>query len=205
MARLIKPQGKVVRRFGIGFTAKQQKIVARRNTPPGQHGQNGHPRLSEYGKQLQEKQKAKYIYGVLEKQFRKYFDNALKGKGNTTEKLFQLLEMRLDNVVYRSGFAKTRNQARQLVSHAHITVNGKKVDIPSYEVKISDIIEVRKASKDMKIFKEAQEAGKNYEQTSWINSDIAKLSSKVTDKPTAKDMTGEYDPKMIIEFYSSKK
>ena len=202
MARLITPQGKKARRFGMGFTEKQQRIVAKRNSPPGQHGPSGYPRLSEYGKQQQEKQKAKFIYGILERQFRKYFEQALSSKLNTAEKLFQLLEMRLDNVVFRAGFAKTRSMARQLVSHGHVTVNGKKVNIPSYEVKTSDIVAIKDSSKTRKTFKDAIEGAGKYEQTSWINSDVAKLSAKITDKPKAADMTGEFDSKMIIEFYS---
>lgn len=202
MARNFKPKGKIARRLGIAVTDKQQRILAKRGMPPGQHGPKGYPRVSEYGKQLQEKQKAKFIYGLLEKQFRNYFTKALTKGGDTSENLFTFLETRLDNVVFRAGLTKTREQARQLVSHAHFRVNGKKVDIPSYQVKVGDVVSVRDKSKTMKIFAEQKEAFKNVEQVSWIHADINDLSLKITDMPKVTDMTGEYNPKLIIEFYS---
>lgn len=202
MARNFKPKGKIARRLGIAVTDKQQRILAKRGMPPGQHGLKGYPRMSEYGKQLQEKQKAKFIYGLLEKQFRNYFTKALLKGGDTSENLFSLLETRLDNVIFRAGFAKTREQARQLVSHAHFRVNGNRVDIPSYQVKVGDVVSVKDKSKNMKIFADQKEAFKNIEQVSWLHPDISTFSVKVTDLPKVTDMTGEYNPKLIIEFYS---
>ncbi len=202
MARNVKPQGKIARRLGIAVTDKQARILSKRGFPPGQHGGKGYPRISEYGKQLQEKQKAKFIYGLLERQFSNYMEKANQKAGDTSEHLFRLLETRLDNTVYRAGLTKTRQQARQLVNHAHFLVNGKKVNIPSYQVKVGDVIALRDKSKKMKVFKEAAEAFKNREQVSWVVADINEFSAKVTDMPKATDMTGEFNPKLVIEFYS---
>ncbi len=202
MARNVKPQGKIARRLGIAVTDKQARILSKRGFPPGQHGGKGYPRISEYGKQLQEKQKAKFIYGLLERQFSNYMAKATQKSGDTGENLFRMLETRLDNVVFRAGLTKTRQQARQLVNHAHFRVNGEKVNIPSYQVKVGDVITLREKSKNMKLFKEAAEAFKNKEQVSWIVADINAFSAKVTDLPKATDMTGEFNVKLVIEFYS---
>ncbi|MBX4188064.1 MAG: 30S ribosomal protein S4, partial [Candidatus Doudnabacteria bacterium] len=141
MARHIGPKIKPSRRFGEALTTKAEKYLAKRPYRPGQHGQNP-MRSSEFGLQLREKQKAKIIYGVMEKQFRRYYEKASKKVGVTGDALLQMLEMRLDNVVFRIGFATTRAQARQLVSHGFFEINGKKVNIPSYEVKVGEQIKV---------------------------------------------------------------
>jgi len=202
MARNLKPKVKIARRLNLALTDKQQRILAKRNMPPGAHGGNGYPRLSEYGKQLQEKQKAKFIYGILERQFSNYFKKASGAKGDTGEILFASLERRLDNVVYRARFAKTRQQARQLVGHGHFTLNGRRVDIPSIEVKVGDIITLRDHSKGSKVFAEAKEMFDKREPVSWLIGDIAEMTIKITDLPKSTDMTGEFNAKAVIEFYS---
>jgi small subunit ribosomal protein S4 len=202
MARNLTPQVKRARREKFALTDKQQRLLNKRGFPPGVHGPDGYGRTSEYGRQLREKQKAKFIYGLLEKQFRNYFKKASSKKGDTGEILFSLLEKRLDNSIFRAGFAQTRPLARQLVSHCHILVNGKKVNIPSYEIKVGEVIEIRPKSKDLKIFTAIKERFKNVQQVSWIVADIDKLSFKVVDLPKVTDMTGEYNAKLIVEFYS---
>src|SRR3989344_9558537 len=142
MARYTGPKIRQSRKFGEAFTKKAEKYLAKRNYRPGQHGQNPQ-RISEFGVQLREKQKAKVIYGLLERQFRRYYEIASKKVGATGDSLLQLLELRLDNIVFRLGMAQTRPQARQIVSHGFIEVNGKKVNIPSYEVKVGDEIKIR--------------------------------------------------------------
>jgi len=202
MARYLKAQGARARRLGLALSEKQQRILSKRSNPPGQHGIKGSPRLSEYGKQLQEKQKAKFVYGILEKQMRNYYLKASKEAGDTGEALYRLLETRLDNAVFRAGLTKTRRQARQLVSHAHVTVNGKKVNIPSYTVRVGDKIEVKKVSQSMKPLADSKENFKNIQPSSWLNTDIDTLSFKVVDLPKAADMSGEFNPKSIVEIYS---
>src|SRR5258708_31713982 len=147
MARYTGPKIKQSRKFGQAFTKKAEKYLAKRNYRPGQHGQNPQ-RVSEYGMQLREKQKAKVIYGLLERQFRRYYEIASKKVGVTGDALLQLLESRLDNVAYRMGFAQTRPQARQLVSHGFLEVNDQKVNIPSYQVKVGDEIRLRTGKKN---------------------------------------------------------
>ena len=154
MARYIGPKTKIARKFGVAIYGDDKNFEKRRNQPPGQHGPNKRrgAKKSEYAVQLAEKQKAKYIYGILERQFANMFDKAHRSKGVTGEVLLQLCESRLDNVVYRLGFAKTRAAARQLVSHRHITVNGEVVNIPSFQVKAGDVVAVReKAKKQVRI------------------------------------------------------
>lgn len=202
MGRILSPQLKRARRLKIATTDKQLKILTRRPTPPGVHGPDGHRRMSEYGKQLQEKQKAKFIYGIMERQFANYVTKSLKTRGDNGVILFNLLERRLDNAVYRAGFATTRTMARQLVNHGHFKVNGKKVDIPSYKVSVGDVIDVREKSVKSPVFNKIKEQFKTREHASWIHGDIEKLTFKITDEPKAADMTGEFDPKLIIEFYS---
>lgn len=157
-------------------------------------------KLSEYGLQLQEKQKAKFVYGVLEKQFRKVYKDAEKLRGITGENLLQLLELRLDNVVYRMGFAKTRNEAKQLISHGHFLVNGKKVDIPSYRVSQGDIIAVKEKSRNNGVFKYAED--KIWNQAKWVSVDIEKLEGKVESLPQREDIDFEINEQLIVELYS---
>lgn len=158
-------------------------------------------RLSEYGQQLREKQKAKFIYGILEKQFSNYFAKAEKMKGMTGENLMIMLERRLDNVVFRMGLAPTRRAARQLVSHAHFTVNGKKVNIPSYEIKAGDVIAVKESSKGNKYF-EAIKGGKAMNLPKWVEFDSEKLEGKVLALPAMEDIDTQIAVHMIVELYS---
>ena len=150
MARYTGPKSKIARRFGEPIFGPD-KVLSKKNYPPGQHGNSRRRKTSEYGIQLREKQRAKYTYGVLEKQFRRTFDKASRSRGITGEVLLQLLEQRLDNMVFRLGIAPTRAAARQLVSHRHIVVNGKVVNIPSYTVKPGDVVGVREKSKSMEV------------------------------------------------------
>ena len=172
MARYIGPKTRISRRFGEPIFGPD-KVLERRQTPPGQHGANRRRKTSEYGTQLREKQKAKYTYGVLERQFRNLFDKAASTKGITGEVLLQLLEGRLDNVVYRLGIAPTRAAARQLVLHRHITVNGQVVNIASYQVKPGDVVGVRERSKSLEVIADAL-AGFNHSKYPWIEWDEAK-------------------------------
>ena len=159
-------------------------------------------RESEYGLQLREKQKAKFIYGVLEKQFRNYFDRAKRMPGVTGDNLMQILESRLDNVVFRLGFAKTRKQSRQIVTHGHIMVNGRRVDIPSYRVKAGDAIEVRPKSKDLLMIKSALLSNEHMEVPGWLEVDIEKLTGSVLALPTRDQIDLDIREQLIVELYS---
>ena len=172
----------------------------KRPTPPGAHGA-GRKKVSEYGLQLREKQKTKRIYGVQEGQFRKYYEMADRMKGITGENMLSLLERRLDNVVYRLGFASTRLQARQLVSHAHFTVNGKKVDIPSYIVKAGDVIQVRE-NKTKNAYFEQVKNSKAPNMPKWLEGDLEKLEGKVLELPKREDIDTQIAEHMIVELYS---
>lgn len=209
MGRYIGPWVKLDRRFGVVVSGKKSapRILQRRNFPPGQHGRiKGRRRkLSEYGLRLMEKQKLKYLYGGLrEKQFKRYFDLAAKSKENTGDVLLQLLEKRLDNVVYRLGFATTRRQARQLVSHGHILVNGRKVDIPHYEVEPGDIIEVKPSSRDIPFLKENLENIDPRSVPEWLELDKDNFRGKVLKNPenVAEYLEVPVNVQYIIEFYS---
>lgn len=195
---------KACRRYGVKLCQSDKCPVTKKNYPPGMHGPKGPRRLTQYGKQLAEKQKARIIYGVREKQFRGYFDKAFRKLGNTAEILFQILESRLDNTVYRLGFAKTRRQARQLVSHAHFLVNGKNVNIPSYQIKVDDVVSLRPKSQKVKAFEglneRLQEAQKN--SMPWLTIDSTKQEGRVTGEPKLGDVEMNVDWRMIIEFYS---
>ena len=164
-------------------------------------GGNRRKKTSEYGAQLKEKQKVRFIYGVLEKQFRHYFDQASNMKGVTGENMLQLLELRLDNIVYRLGLAKTRRMARQIVGHGHIRVNGKKVDIPSYEVSKGDVITLRERSTQIEMFKALRE-GTTVLTPKWLTFDAATLTGTVNDLPKREDIDYEVQENMIVEFYS---
>ena len=158
-------------------------------------------KVSEYGAQLKEKQKVRFIYGVLEKQFRHYFEKASNMKGVTGENMLSLLELRLDNVVYRLGLAKTRRMARQVVGHGHIRVNGNKVDIPSYQVKVGDVITLRQRSQEYEIFKALRE-GTSVLTPKWLTFDAQNLTGKVSALPSRDDIDYEVQENMIVEFYS---
>lgn len=201
MARYTGPKVKKARAYGQPFTNKDAKVLLKRNYGPGQHGQS-RSRVSEYGTQLKEKQKAKWTYGILEKQFRKYFEEASKKKGITGDALLQILESRLDNVVYRLGFAETRAQARQLVSHGFLTVNGKKVDIPSYRTRVGDAIAFRDSKKKSKYVDILKQKMKNAKTQEWLQLDSDQLTGKVLSVPTPDQMENKINTTLIVELYS---
>ena len=176
MARYTGPKSRIARKFGEAIFGAD-KVLSKKNYPPGQHGQNKRRKTSEYGTQLAEKQKAKYTYGVLERQFRILFEKASRTKGITGEVLLQLLESRLDNIVYRLGIAPTRDAARQLVSHRHIVVDGKVVNIPSYQLKPGQVVGVREKSKSLENITDSL-AGFNHSKYPWIEWDEALKSGK---------------------------
>jgi small subunit ribosomal protein S4 len=197
MARYTGPRHKLARRLGISLDGTGKDL--KRNFPPGQHGHNRR-KLSEYGIQLQEKQKLRHMYGVNEKQFRRTFEQASKLHGVLGENFMKLLESRLDNVVYRIGFATTRPQARQLVNHGHILVNGKKVDIPSYRVQPGDVITLREKSRNLAIVKEALEARRYL--PNYISFNENTMEGTFTRLPEREEMPQEINEKLIVEFYS---
>ena len=186
MARYIGPKSKIARRFGEPIFGAD-KVLSKRNFPPGQHGNNRRKKMSEYGVMLAEKQKAKYTYGVLERQFRNLFEKAAKASGITGEVLLQLLESRLDNVVFRMGLAPTRAAARQLVGHKHIIVDGSVVNIPSYSVKPGQVIGVREKAKSLEVIETAL-AGFNHSKYPWIEWDNATKSGKFLHTPERADI-----------------
>ncbi len=200
MARYIGPKSKIARKFGEPIFG-EDKVLAKRNYPPGQHGNNKRRKLSEYGTQLKEKQKAKYTYGVLEKQFRNLFNKAARKEGVTGELLLQLLECRLDNVVYRLGIARTRAAARQLVLHRHITVNGSVVNIPSYSVKPGEVIAVREKSKSLEVIEDSL-AGFNHSKYPWIEWDESVKGGKMLHLPQREDIPENIKEQLIVELYS---
>jgi small subunit ribosomal protein S4 len=205
MARYIGPVGKISRRLGIGVTEKGQRILAKRPFPPGQHGPSARRRqVSDYGLQLLEKQKARYVYGVLERQFRRIFEKAQRFPGETGAYLLILLERRLDNVVYRLGFATTRAQARQLVTHGHITVNGRKTNIPSYTVRVGETIAVRPESRRRMYFKNLVDSGTlaKHKAPDWLRLSAADLSGEVVAMPRREDAEPGINEQLIVEFYS---
>ena len=200
MARYIGPKSKIARKFGEAIFGPD-KVLSKKNYPPGQHGNSRRKKTSEYGVQLREKQKAKYTYGVLEKQFRNLFEKASRSKGITGEVLLQLLEVRLDNVVYRLGIAPTRSAARQLVSHRHITVDGAVVNIPSYAVKPGQIIGVREKSKSLEVIADAL-AGFNHSKYPWMEWDSASMNGKLLHLPERADIPENIKEQLIVELYS---
>ncbi len=205
MARYRGPVGKISRRLGIGITEKAQRILSKRSFPPGQHGPTARRRqVSDYGLQLLEKQKARYMYGVLEKQFRRIFEKAQRYPGETGAYLFILLERRLDNVVYRLGLGTTRSQARQLVNHGHVTVNGRKTDIPSFTVKVGDVIAVRVESRRREYFKNLVDSGdlNRTRVPDWLRFNAAELSGEVITLPRREDAEQGINEQLIVEFYS---
>ncbi len=200
MARYTGPKSKIARKFGEPIFG-EDKVLARKNYAPGQHGQNRRRKLSEYGTQLREKQKAKYTYGVLERQFRNLFDKASREKGVTGEVLLQLLECRLDNVVYRLGIAPTRAAARQLVLHRHITVNGQVVNIPSFHVNPGMLIAVREKSKSLEVIQDCL-AGFNHAKYPWIEWDESVKGGKMITLPQREDIPENIKEQLIVELYS---
>lgn len=205
MARYRGPVGKISRRLGIGITEKGQRILEKRPFPPGQHGPSSRRRqVSDYGIQMIEKQKARLMYGVLEGQFRRIFEKAQRYPGETGAHLFMLLERRLDNVVYRMGLATTRSQARQLVNHGHITVNGRKTNIPSYTVRVGEKIAVRPESRKRAYFKNLVDSGELNKQRvpDWLRFNAVDLIAEVATLPRREDAELGINEQLIVEFYS---
>ena len=200
MARYTGPKSRIDRRFGEAILGKE-KVLSKRNFAPGQHGNNRRRKTSEYGVMLAEKQKAKYTYGVLERQFRNMFEKAAKADGITGEVLLQHLESRLDNVVFRMGIAPTRAAARQLVGHKHIVVDGHVVNIPSYSVKAGQIVGVREKSKSLEVI-EASLAGFNHSKYPWIEWDEQTKSGKYLHMPERADIPENIKEQLIVELYS---
>ena len=200
MARYTGPKTRIALKFGEGIFGPD-KVLSKKNYPPGQHGANKRRKTSEYGIQLREKQKAKYTYGVLEKQFRNLFEKASRTKGIKGEVLLQLLEARLDNVVYRLGMAPTRAAARQLVSHKHIIVDGKVVNIPSFSVKPGQIVGVREKAKSLEVIADAL-SGFNHSKYPWIEWDEASKSGKFLHLPERADIPENIKEQLIVELYS---
>ena len=200
MARYTGPKTKIARKFGEPIFG-EDKVLARRTNPPGQHGANKRRKSSEYGTQLREKQKAKYTYGVLERQFHNLFERAAAQKGITGEILLQLLECRLDNIVYRLGIARTRAAARQLVLHRHITVNGQVVNIASYQVKPGDVVAVREKSKSLEVIADSLE-GFNHSKYPWLEWDAACKSGKFLNVPAREEIPEKIKEQLIVELYS---
>ena len=204
MAKTQTTKGKIVRKFGenIFGNPKYDRLLNRKPYAPGQHGQGRRSKLSNYGTQLREKQKIKFMYGLLEKQFRLNFVKADKMKGETGTNMLQLLESRLDNVAYRLGFAPSRPAARQLVSHKHFLVNNKVVNIPSYIVKQGDVIEVRDKSKKMDIILESMRRIKGDMDLSWLELDKAKLRGTFVAVPDRDEMQLTVNEQLVVELYS---
>jgi small subunit ribosomal protein S4 len=208
MARYIGPVCRLCRREGMKLFLKGERCytdkcaIEKRNVAPGQHGRARKAKLVGYGVQLREKQKVKRTYGVLENQFRRYFEAADRTKGITGELLLQMLERRLDNVVYRLGFATSRPQARQLVRHGHFTVNGKKVDIPSYSVRMGDVVAVRASSGENPTIQHAAEEVKGRGIPEWLSLEPAGLSGRVAALPTREQINLPVQEQLIVELYS---
>ena len=207
MARYTGPSCKLCRREGTKLFLKGERCTSgkcaldRRSTAPGQHGA-ARKKVEEYGRQLREKQKARRYYGVLEGQFKNYYEMAEKKEGLTGENLLILLERRLDNVVYRMGMAESRKEARQLVLHAHFTVNGKKVNIPSILVKAGDVISVKEGSRESAKIKALVEAMEGKIKPKWLDVDTANLSAKVVNLPAREDIDFDIEEQLIVELYS---
>lgn len=199
MARYLGPTYKKSRRFGFSVL-ENGKELAKKPYAPGEHGQDRKKKLSNYGIQLQEKQKVKFMYGLSEKQMEKTFEKAVKMKGVNGENLLKLLESRLDNLVYRIGFATTRKGARQLVNHGHVTVNGKRVDIPSYQVKPGDVISLMENDKEMAIVKSSLEALHN--RVEYISYDDKKMEATYVRYPERSELNADIDEALIIEYYN---
>ena len=199
MSRYTKSTYRKSRRLGFS-TLETGKELAKKPYAPGMHGQKRAKKLSDYGVQLQEKQKVRFMYGLNEKQFKKTFVEAGKLKGVHGEDFLKLLESRLDNLVYRAGFATTRRGARQLVNHGHITVNGKKVDIPSYRCKIGDVISVKESDKELSIIKSSLEALKK--RVEFINYDEAKMEATYVRYPERSELNADINESLIVEFYN---
>lgn len=207
MARYSGPVCRLCRREGAKLYLKGDRCysdkcgIDRKGYAPGLHGQ-GRKKISEYGIQLREKQKARRMYGILEKQFRNYFAKADRQPGVTGENLLRLLERRLDNVIYRLGFASSRPEARQLVRHGHFTVNGAKVNIPSYSVKVGDVIKIREKSGELPRIKELVEQAAHKTPPAWLEIELDQLQGKVVAIPSREEIDAPIEEHLIIELYS---
>ncbi|MEO7019785.1 MAG: 30S ribosomal protein S4 [Ktedonobacteraceae bacterium] len=206
MARYTGPVCRLCRREGVKLFLKGDKCMTkctfeRRPTRPGQHGQARPRKISGYAQHLREKQKVRRTYGILERQFSNHFTTAAKRPGRTSENLLQILEMRLDNLVYRLGFADSRAQARQLVCHGHFAVNGRKTDIPSFIAKPNDVITVRDRSKSLEYFKVRAELLTTKGVSSWLSLDMKALSGRVMSLPTRTDLELPFDEQLVVEYY----
>lgn len=207
MARYIDSVCRLCRREGLKLFLKGERCytdkcaIERRNYPPGQHGQ-GRSKFSEYAVQLREKQKVKRMYGVLERQFRRYFEMAERSRGITGERLLQLLEQRLDNMIYRTGFATSRTEARQLVRHGHFLVDGHKVDIPSFLVRAGQVITVREKSRTVTRIVEAMEQAERRGVPDWLEVQREGFTARVKNLPARTDLTMPINEKLIVELYS---
>ena len=202
MARYTGPTAKISRRFGVELFGPS-KAFTRRPFPPGQHGARaGRKKKSDYGTMLAEKQKLRFMYGVLEGQFRRYYHEATRRRGVTGDILLQLLEQRLDNIIYRLNFANTRSAARQMVSHGHVRVNGKKVNIPSYSCKPGDVISVAAKARSQALANRFIELSPTGVTPDWLEVDSAKLSAKMLRVPTVEEIAPIVNVQMIVEFYS---
>ncbi len=207
MARYTGAVCRLCRREGLKLFLKGERCytdkcsIERRNYPPGEHGQ-ARPKFSEYAIQLREKQKLRRIYGLLEGQFRRYFDLADRSKGVTGDMLLQLLERRLDNIAYRLGFATSRAEARQLVRHGHLTVNGRKVDVPSYLVRAGDVVSVRERSRRIARIAESLAVAQRRGVPDWLEVDAEAFRGRVKALPTRADLTMPINEKLVVELYS---
>lgn len=203
MARNVGPKHRLCRRVGERMCTTDKCPVVRRNYPPGVHGPKGRGKLTGYGLQLREKQKARWLYGILERQFRRYYEEAIRQKGATDVVLLQLLETRLDNVAYRLGLSKTRAGARQVINHGHILVDGRKVDIPSYQVKPGQTISVDPRSLTKPYWQTlAKVWGKQPLTYDWLAADPAEPKGQLVARPAAAQIKPPFDVKLIVEFYS---
>jgi small subunit ribosomal protein S4 len=208
MGRNIDNKCRECRRAGEKLFLKGERCytpkcaMVKRNTPPGFHGQKGRRRSSDYGTQLAENQKLKRFYGLSEKQFRLTFDKASKKTGDAGQNFLRLLEMRLDNTIYRLSFATSRAQARQLVNHGHFTVNSRKTDIPSFSVKAGQVIKIRKSSVSSNYFRNLGERLKKADRPSWLGFEVADLSAKILHEPKEADLPQNFNIQVIIEYYS---
>jgi small subunit ribosomal protein S4 len=208
VAKYTEPVCRLCRREGQKLFLKGDRCytnkcaIDRRSYAPGMHGQSRGKKPTEFGIQLREKQKARRIYGVLEKQFRGYFDKAARQKGMTGENLLRILERRLDNVVYRLGFAASRPEARQFVTHGHITVNGKRVDIASYQVKVGEVISIKEKSRELNRVKEMIERLRDRSVPAWLSLDVENVTGTVIQLPSREDVQIPIEEHLIVEKYS---
>ena len=208
MAKYNGPVCKLCRREGEKLFLKGERClgsdcsVEKRAYPPGQHGKNRRLKLSDYGLQLREKQKIKRYYGLLESQFRLTFERANRKKGVTGENMLRMLEKRLDNILFRLGLASSRSQGRQLVRHRHIEVNGKLVDVPSYEVRPGDVIRIREKSRKLNIIHESMRRVKEAQQLPWLQLDKAKMEGSLLEEPSRADIPVTFNENLVVELYS---